>query len=171
MKFVVMAALLLSISAYGMEPLDSVQLRQSQGERGSISFGRTGGVITPLPNVPIEQLCPPEPDPDFVQPDTLRHPLLREKEAVSEVFDGRARALVGYYQAALRSTPCIQGAIVLSFTVSADGRPSNVSYRAENPGIELIAKDVVSEVTRMNFGQASGEETFDWPLNFFNRSW
>ena len=78
--------------------------------------------------------------------------------------------MAGYYQVALRSTPCIQGAIVLSFTVSADGRASNVSYRAENPGIELIAKDIVSEVTRMNFGQASGEEAFDWPLNFFNRN-
>jgi len=168
MKFVVMAALLLSISAYGMEPLDSVQLRQSQGERGSISVGRTGGVITPLPNVPIEQLCPPEPEPDFVQPDTLRHPSLREKEAVSKVFDMSAGTLVGYYQVALRNTPCIQGAIVLSLTVSANGKPSNVSYCAENPGIELIAEDVVSEVTRMNFGQASGEETFDWVLSFFN---
>lgn len=170
-KFLVMAALLLSIGAYGMEALDPAQLRQNQGEPGSISFGRNGDVIRPLSNMPIEQLCPPESDPDFIQPGTLRNPMLRDIDSVSDVFDGRASAFAGYYQVALRSTPCIQGAIVLSFTVSADGRPSNVSYRAENPGIELIAKDVVSEVTRMNFGQASGEETFDWPLNFFNRSW
>ena len=92
----------------------------------------------------------------------------RSREEIERVFDSNKGAIYALYNRALRTNPTLQGKVVLSITITPDGRVSNceiVSSELNDPDLE---QKLVQRVMLFQFEARDVETvTLTKPIDFF----
>jgi TonB family protein len=92
----------------------------------------------------------------------------RSREEIERVFDTNKGAIYTLYNRALRTNPTLQGKVVLSITITADGRVSNceiVTSELNDPDLE---QKLVQRVMLFQFEARDVETvTLTKPIDFF----
>jgi len=92
----------------------------------------------------------------------------RSREEIERVFDSQKGAIYTLYNRALRTNPALQGKVVMSITITPDGRVSNceiVSSELNDPDLE---QKLVQRVMLFQFEARAVETvTLTKPIDFF----
>jgi TonB family protein len=92
----------------------------------------------------------------------------RSREEIERVFDSNKSAIYALYNRALRANPTLQGKVVLSITITADGRVSHCEIVSSELGDPELEQRLVQRIMLFQFEPRDVEAvTLTKPIDFF----
>ena len=92
----------------------------------------------------------------------------RSREEIERVFDSNKGAIYTLYNRALRTNPALQGKVVLSITITPDGRVSHCEIVSSELGDADLEQKLVQRVMLFQFEARAVETvTLTKPIDFF----
>jgi TonB family protein len=92
----------------------------------------------------------------------------RSREEIERVFDRNKGAIYALYNRALRQNPSLQGKVVLTLTIAADGRVTHCEVVSSELGDSELEQKLVQRVLLFEFEARDVEAvTTTKPIDFF----
>ena len=92
----------------------------------------------------------------------------RDLEKIQITFDRNKSAIFSMYNRALRSTPELQGKVVLKISIAPSGKVTDVSIVSSELADTELEKKLIQRVKLINFGSEDVPVfTFNYPIDFY----
>ena len=91
----------------------------------------------------------------------------RDLEKIQITFDRNKSAIFSMYNRALRSTPDLQGKVVLKITIAPSGKVTDIYIVSSELADTELEKKLIQRVKLINFGSEDVPIfTFNYPIDF-----